>query len=75
MEKVLATAVKNGVLPKAPVTDLIDLALEHALIDEHDAELLRAAEALRREVISVDDFPKEYLSRTVKRKTPRKTKS
>ncbi len=78
VEKVLTTAVKNGVLPKAPVTDLIDLALEHALIDDHDADQLRAAEALRREVISVDDFPKEYLSRTVKRsrtvkpKTPRK---
>ena len=61
VEKVLSNSIKNGQLPKAPIASLIDLAVERDIIDRHDAEQLRAAEALRREVISVDDFPKEYL--------------
>jgi acyl-CoA dehydrogenase len=66
-EKSLAKAVKGGLLPKAPIVSLIDLALERELIGRHDAEQLRAAEALRREVISVDDFPKESLLRAAQR--------
>jgi acyl-CoA dehydrogenase len=61
VEKVLSNSIKNGQLPKAPIASLIDLAVERDIIDRHDAEQLRTAEALRREVISVDDFPKEYL--------------
>jgi acyl-CoA dehydrogenase len=61
VEKVLTNSVKGGLLPKAPIASLIDLAVERNIIDHHDAEQLRAAEALRREVITVDDFPKEYL--------------
>ncbi|MEJ2566072.1 MAG: acyl-CoA dehydrogenase [Gammaproteobacteria bacterium] len=61
VEQVLRNSIKNGVLPKAPVASLIDLAVERDVITRHDAEQLRAAEALRREVITVDDFPDEYL--------------
>jgi len=61
VEKVLTNSVRNGQLPKAPIAVLIDLAVERDIIDRHDAEQLRAAEALRREVIRVDDFPKEHL--------------
>lgn len=64
VEKVLTNSVKGGLLPNAPVASLIDLAVERNLIDRHDAEQLRAAEILRREVIAVDDFPKEYLQRS-----------
>jgi acyl-CoA dehydrogenase len=60
---VLTNAIKGGQLPKAPIAELIDLAVERDIIDSHDADQLRSAEALRREVISVDDFPKEYLRR------------
>ena len=66
VEKILGDAVKAGVLPKAPLMALIDLALERNLIDNHAAEQLRSAEALRREIIGVDDFPKESLLRTVR---------
>jgi acyl-CoA dehydrogenase len=66
VEKILHDAMKSGALPKAPIASLIDTALEHDVIDQHDAELLRAAEALRREIISVDDFPKEVLPRTAR---------
>jgi acyl-CoA dehydrogenase len=66
-EKVLNNAVKNGALPKAPIATLIDLAVERDIIDQHGAEQLRAAETLRREVISVDDFPKENLPRSAQR--------
>ena len=64
IEKVLHDAVKNGALPKAPIASLIDTALERGIIDAQGAEQLRAAEALRREVITVDDFPKEKLQRS-----------
>jgi len=67
VEKILANAVKGGLLPKASTATLINLAVERNVIDRHDAEHLRAAEALRREVISVDDFPKDYLQRTLRR--------
>ena len=63
VEKVLTNCVRSGQLPKLPIAALIDLAVERDIIDRHDAEQLRAAEALRREVISVDDFPKDYLQR------------
>jgi len=66
VEKVLINSIKSGLLPKAPIASLIDLAVERDIIDRHDAELLRAAEALRREVISVDDFPKEYLQQPLR---------
>jgi acyl-CoA dehydrogenase len=67
VERVLTDSVKGGLLPKAPIASLIELAVERNIIDKHDAEQLRAAEALRREVISVDDFPKEYLQQSLHR--------
>lgn len=66
LEKILASAVQGGQLPRAPLMTLIDLAVEREIIDRRAAAQLRAAEALRSEVIAVDDFPKEYLTRTVR---------
>ena len=63
VERALSNSVKNGVLPKASIAELIDLALERGVISDENAELLRRAEALRREIIKVDDFPKEVLAR------------
>jgi hypothetical protein len=64
VEKILANAVKGGLLPKAATATLINLAVERNVIDRHDAEHLRAAETLRREVIRVDEFTKDYLQRS-----------
>jgi acyl-CoA dehydrogenase len=73
--KVLTNSIRNGLLPKAPVAALIDLAVERNIIDRHDADQLRAAEALRREVITVDDFPKEYLQESPQPGVERKMRS
>jgi acyl-CoA dehydrogenase len=67
LEKTLSEAIRNGALPKVPLAELIDPALERAVIDAQDAALLRKAEALRREIIKVDDFPKELLARCAPR--------
>ena len=75
VEKVLTNSIRNGLLPKAPLATLIDLAVERNVIDRHDAEQLRAAEMLRREVITVDDFPKEYLQQSPQTGVERKIRS
>ena len=66
VESILRNSIKGGLLPKAPIASLIDLAVERDIITQHDADHLRTAEALRREVISVDDFPKEYLQQSLR---------
>ncbi|MEK7321485.1 MAG: acyl-CoA dehydrogenase [Pseudomonadota bacterium] len=63
IEKTLAQAVKGGRLPQAPLLDVVEFAVAHGVIDQHDAERVRNAERLRREVITVDEFSKEYLRR------------
>jgi len=63
VEKVLDKAVKGGVLPRAPLLELVELAVAHGVIDHYDAERVRVAEKRRREVITVDEFSKDYLRR------------
>lgn len=63
IEKTLAQAVKGGRLPQAPLLELVELAVARGVIDQHDAERVRTAERLRREVITVDEFSKDYLRR------------
>ena len=63
VEKTLDKAIKGGRLPKLPLLDVLDLAVERQVIDQYAAERLRIAEQLRREVIRVDEFSKDYLRR------------
>jgi acyl-CoA dehydrogenase len=61
LEKRIREAQKEGVLPDDSRLDIIDVALEHDVIDKDDAELLR--ELLRKtfRIISVDDFAPDEL--------------
>lgn len=63
VEKTLDKAIKGGRLPKVPLLDVLDLAVERQVIDQHAAARVRAADKLRREVITVDEFSKDYLRR------------
>jgi len=63
IERNLHKAIKGGRLPKLPLAEVLDLAVERQEIDRHDAEHFRSAEKLRREVIMVDEFTKDYLRR------------
>jgi acyl-CoA dehydrogenase len=50
-------AVRQGILVKQPMGALIGQAVEKQIITSQQAETMRETEALRREVIQVDDFP------------------
>ncbi len=56
----LRSAVRSGDLPKVGDDELIEKGLAAGVIEEHEAEELRAAIAARREVIKVDDFDPDY---------------
>src|SRR5690606_231328 len=54
---------KTGALagnPRANIRDLVEAAHAAAGIDAHDYELLRRRDALRDQVIRVDDFPFDF---------------
>ena len=55
VERSLRHAVKEGRLDSGP--DLVERALAAGVLDQAGADTLRAAEAARRRVIEVDDFP------------------
>ncbi len=57
VEHKLRKARKTGTLPAEPEATLIDRAIEAEIIGQAEAELLKAANAARRDVIMVDDFP------------------
>lgn len=68
--KTLYKATKKRELPKAPVTLVLDEAVEKKIITKEEAEMVRNAEAAREDAIQVDDFSQEeYLAETVR--TPR----
>ncbi len=60
VERMLRSAVKSGKLIKLREDELVDAGLAEGVIETHEAELVRAAIAARREVIKVDDFSPDY---------------
>lgn len=59
-EHKLRHAIKHGQLTDAPLDKLLDQALQRGIIDAREAALMRDAEAARKEVIRVDDFPADF---------------
>jgi len=60
IETRIRAAQKEGKVSGATPAALADAALEAKVIDEPERETLRTAEALRNEVIRVDDFPPDF---------------
>ncbi|MDF2180007.1 acyl-CoA dehydrogenase [Aliiglaciecola sp. CAU 1673] len=57
VEKKILKAQKEGVLPrKLPLAKTLELALEKAVISEHEAEQLKRTNSMRLLALSVDDF-------------------
>jgi len=65
VERMLRSAVKSGKLAKLREDELVERGLADGVIEAHEAELVRAAIAARREVIKVDDFSPDYWRRSV----------
>ncbi len=63
VEAMLRNAVKTGLVPRLGDGETTQRALEASIIDERDAEIMRAAIAARRDVITVDDFSPDYWQR------------
>ena len=59
----LRTAMKTGTLPKGDPEDSLADGVKAKVIDEQEAEAVRAAIAARKLVIQVDDFPPEYFTK------------
>ena len=53
----LKKAIKKGVLPKKPVPEIIELAVNENIINNEEATLLKKTEKARDEVVKVDSFP------------------
>lgn len=67
--KTLKKAIRARELPKKPILELLDTALEKKIITAEQAQLIRDTEAARDEVLAVDDFsPEEYFSRPAESK-------
>ncbi len=65
--KKMYVAMKKREIPKAPVPDLIEPALEKGIITKEEAELAREAEDARYDAIQVDEFTQEeYMNETTK---------
>ncbi|MBO6525303.1 MAG: acyl-CoA dehydrogenase [Balneolaceae bacterium] len=65
--KKMYVAMKKREIPKAPVPDLIDPALEKGVITKEEAELARKAEDARYDAIQVDEFTQEeYMNETTR---------
>ncbi len=63
--KKLYVAMKKKELPKAPVTELIDIAYKKEIITQEEAKLARKAEEARNDAIQVDEFTlEEYMNET-----------
>jgi acyl-CoA dehydrogenase len=63
-EKKLQGAVKSGRLTAAPPDELLERAVSEGIIVAMEAELIKQANALRKEVIQVDAFDPAYLQRS-----------
>lgn len=60
IEKKIQQAQRNGDLPPGMDEAVLQAAIQHAVIDEKEAVLIRNATSARSEVIKVDDFPQDY---------------
>jgi acyl-CoA dehydrogenase len=60
IDRKLREAVKSGALVPHPAQDLVVLAKEKNVLSAEEAALWQRKEALRRNVIKVDDFPQDY---------------
>jgi acyl-CoA dehydrogenase len=60
IEKRLAGARRSGLVQGSNETELQDEAVKTGILSEKELELLRQADAARRDVIQVDDFPQDY---------------
>ena len=60
IEKRLAAARRSGLVQGANDTEMQDAAVKAGILSTHDVELLRQADAARRDAIQVDDFPQDY---------------
>jgi acyl-CoA dehydrogenase len=63
LDKRLKTASRAGEIPRYPLDDQLDAALEKGILNETEAELVRRAEAMRYDAITVDDFTREEYMR------------
>jgi acyl-CoA dehydrogenase len=59
-EKKLKSAVRTGKIKGAYDSSLMEKAVQQGVITKEEADLINTAEDARRDVIMVDDFPKEY---------------
>ena len=65
--KALYVAMKKRELPKKPVLDVLDEAVQKNIISAEQANLIKKAEEAREDAIQVDDFTQEeYLAQTVR---------
>ena len=65
--KKIYKAIKEKTLPKLPIEEILEIALEKSVISEAEYEQLSAAEAARWDAVQVDEFePKELLSKGIK---------
>jgi len=61
VEKKIQKAQRKGELPTGILDEaMLQAAIQHSVIDEKEAVLIRNAISARSEVIKVDDFPQDY---------------
>jgi len=60
IEKIIQVSIKQGLLSKHPVNTQVERAIENRLITPEQAEIIRAAEFARQDVILVDEFSADY---------------
>ncbi len=63
IEARLRQAIKKGILDQQPQDDLLTQALQLNIISQDEADWLKQAEQARQNVIRVDDFAPEYLTK------------
>jgi len=64
IERKIRAAARHGQIHGATEDALLSQALEHGIVDGAEAERYRKALAARREVIRVDEFPRDYWTTT-----------
>lgn len=63
VEKKIQQAIRDGALKAESVEKGVEAALQAGVIDKGEADVVRAAAEARKEVIRVDDFPKDKWKR------------